>query len=229
MKNKQINSKVLSFTTKKLIISVFVTISVSVLFFVLIKIGIGKVVSQRSETKKLEKNITVLNQKIDTLSKVEDALSKNIKFFSLALPEDNPSLLISYMVKVNSAQMGLIYDNLKGGSEGKDKNVSKVDITFDLEGPFENMITFTKATENFSPIVTLEKLKMNQSGGIFSSSFTLRGYWAALPENIPTVTQAISDFTEAETTLITRISKLLLPAFSDLAPNKPSTRTDPFN
>jgi len=101
-------------------------------------------------------------------------------------------------------------------------------LNFDLNGSLENIISFLKVIKNFAPIVNCEKLELNQSSGMYRASVTLRSYWAPYPTKIPAITQPLSDFTEDELDMVTRISKLTPPPFSTIYPSAPGERINPF-
>lgn len=199
-----------------------------ILFFVSFKIGFSKLSSQKEEIVGLNKNIGILKKKEETLSIVQKNISNSIQFFSMAIPASNPSLSIISQIKTQSLLKGLIFENLKGGGESKGKSFSKVDINFDLDGDLNSVLSFLQETEKFAPIITLEKIKLNQSGGIYSGAINVRGYWADYPGKIPAITQPLSDFSDEEMDMIVKISELLLPSFSEGIPETYSGRTEPF-
>ena len=212
MKNtKKFN--VVSPDIRKLGIPLLSLFGIVVCFFATYKIGLNKLSNQKSEIKKIEKNINVLKQKQETLVKVKETLSEDMKFFSSALPDSNPALSIIYQIKNRSIENGLIINNIKSGGESKLKKFSKVDLSFDMEGNLINIISFIKLTQSFSPIFTIEKLELNQFGSFYKASVATRGYWAPLPKKIPAVNQPLSDFTDEEIKIITKISNLIVPNF----------------
>jgi len=220
--------KVISPNLKRLGIPVLSLIGIVFCFLFAGKIGFNKITVQRKQIKDIGKTISILQKKKETLSVVSQTLSDNIQFFSLALPDTNPALSVIYQIKNQSSFSSLYVENIKGGSESKGKTYSRVDLNFDLNGSLENIISFLKVIENFAPIVSCEKLELNQSSGMYRASVTLRSYWASYPTEIPAITQPLSDFTEEELNMITKISELTLPPFSTIYPSVPSERINPF-
>lgn len=213
---------------KKISIPIISLIGIATCFFITLKIGLGKISAQKNEVNKIEKNITVLKNKQNILSQVKNTLENDIKFFSLAFPDSNPSLSVIYQIKTISSQYGLLLENIKSGSESKEKDYSKVDIIFDVTGDLVGILKFLETLRNTSPIVTVEKIEINQTSGFFTGTVGLRGYWADFPKKIPAISQAIADFSENELEIISNISKLLVPPFSNVLPTQPSGRENPF-
>ena len=197
-------------------------------FIVAFKIGLGKIADQNKKIKTIGKNIIVLEKKQSTLAQVKATLQDDIQFFSLALPDSNPSLSIIYQIRNFSAKNALLFQNIKSGSEGKEKDYSNVDLNFDLSGDLYGIFSFVKTTESFAPIVSVEKIKITQSGGVYMGSVTLRGYWADFPKKIPAIAQPISDFSDEEVEVILKISQLSIPPFSNLFPTTSPERINPF-
>lgn len=225
---KQGSFKVLPPDIKRLGIPLFSLIGITICFFIASKIGFNKITDQGKEIKTFEKNISILKKKEEALSEVKETLGDEIQFFSLALPENNPIFSIIYQVKKYSTQQGLFLENVKGGTESKGKNYLRTDLNFDLDGSLPAIISFLNKTQEFSPIVTIEKFELSQAGGVFRGSITLRGYWAAYPKNIPAITQPLSDFTDEEIEMILKISKLEIAPFSGFSARQDTTRTNPF-
>lgn len=228
MKEKKTLFKIVSPDIRKLAIPLISLIGIFFCIFIVGKVGFNKITSQKIEIEKTEKNIIILSQKQEILLKVEETLSSDIKFFSLALPDSNPSLSVIYQIKTFSLENGVFFEDIKSGGESKLQNYSKVDLKFDLTGDLNGILSFLKLTETFAPIVTVEKLELSQSSGTHKGSIALKGYWAPFPEKIPAVTQPIGDFTEDELKIITKISNLSVPQFSSVYPQEPTSRENPF-
>lgn len=229
MNNKKIKeqfSELLTPDLKKLLVPIISLVIIVICFIFASKIGFNKITDQKTEIDNLEKNITALKQKENTLIKVKETLENDVRFFSLAFPDYNPTFLIINQTKKYSFENSLLVNNLKSGAESKGKNYSKVDINFDLDGNLEGILSFLKLTDKFSPIVTIEKFKLSKATGNYRGTVTLRGYWSSYPKKIPSITQSISDFSEEEMDIIVRISELLVP---DITENLPQTNVDRQN
>jgi len=228
MKKNKSTFKAVSPDFKKLGLPILSLFGMLFCFLFATRIGFNQITDQRNKIDSLDKDITVLEKKLDSLTQVEQTLSNDVKFFSLALPDSNPVFSIIYQIKTHSASSELLVENIKGGAESKGKTYYKTDINFDLDGDLTQILSFLNLTQEFSPIVTLEKFKLTQGIGSYRASITLRGYWAPFPQKIPAVTQPISDFTEEEINMIVKISKLLIPPFAEVEPQINSERTNPF-
>lgn len=225
---KQVSFKALPPDIKRLGIPLLSLIGITLCFFLASKVGFNKITDQTKEIQNLEKNNIILKKKEEALSVVQKTLGNDIQFFYLALPDSNPVFSIIYQIKEYSSQQGLLLANIKGGSESKGKTYLRTDVNFNLDGSLPAIISFLKLTQNFSPIVTVEKFELSQIVGVFRASVTLRGYWAAYPVKIPAVTQSLSNFSDEEIEMILKISKLLVPRMLNFLPTQDTTRTNPF-
>ena len=213
---------------KILAIPLISLIGIIICFIVGLNIGLEQINKQKKEINVIEKNILVLEKKQSILEHVKTTLQSEIQFFSLALPDSNPSLSIIYQIRNFSAINGLIFENIKSGSEVNEKSYSNVNLNFDLFGDLYNIFNFVRATESFAPIVNVETLKLTQSGDTYMGTVSLRGYWADFPKEISAISQPIGDFSDEELEAIARISKLSIPSFSSLTPTAFPERVNPF-
>lgn len=213
---------------KRLVVPVLSFLVLAFLFILSFKIGIAKIQEQATETDKLNKSIGILKVKEGILSKMESTIATKGQFFVMTLPEANPVLAVFSQIKNSSASQGLIMQNLKAGSEVKDKNISKVDVSFSLAGSLVQSLAFLNNIKNFAPLMTISKVQISQMNDVAQSNVVVTAYWAAFPEKIPAVGDPVTDLTEDETAAIEKIAKLTMPQFSVLPPETVTGRTNPF-
>jgi Tfp pilus assembly protein PilO len=221
--NKSLNPNI-----QRLIAPVISFIVLAFLFILSFKIGIAKIQEQATETEKLNKAIDILKVKEEILTKVESTFVSKGQFFSLTLPDTNPVLTVFSQLKISSAQLGLIMQNLKAGSEVKNKNISSTDISFTLAGNLIQTLVFLNNIRNLAPLMTISKIQIGQMNEIAQSNIVITAYWAALPIKIPAVGDSVTDLTKEETAAMDKIIKLDMPQFSVLPSETVTGRTNPF-
>lgn len=203
------------------------TVLVAVFIF---KFGLGKISDIRSKVTVSKKNESVLNQKLNLLTSISDSALAYSTLTSNALPESNSALATISQIKKLAVQHSVSVSNIKTSTELSDKiGVKKMDISFDVTGPRPSVLSFVATIKSFTPIVTLEKVKSTETGGVMRGEVAVKTYWAELPKKLPSLTEKINDLTSAEINLLTDLQSLTQPEFVEIPPAEGNTgRTDPF-
>lgn len=203
------------------------TVLVAIFIF---KFGLAKVSDIRSKVALSKKNETVLSQKLDLLTNISDNALAYSTLTSNALPQNNSALATISQIKRLAVQYAVSVSNIKTSTELSDRiGVKKMDITFDVNGPRPSVLSFLGGIKSFAPIVTLEKVKFSESGGVMRGEVAVKTYWADLPKKLPSLTDKISELTSAEISLLTELQGLVQPEFVEIPPAEGNTgRTDPF-
>lgn len=200
-----------------------------VLLFILVgNFGAGKVSEIRASVAKEKKNVTILSQKLSLLNEVTESVS-SASLASTALPEKNPALAAISQLKSLAVTQNTLISKIKSGSAGKDKSgISKVDITFDLEGQRSQVFQFLTAIENIAPISRVEKVKLNEIAGATRATITIKSYFAELPTKLPALTDAVNDLTADEKKTLSEVTGLTQPNFVSLPASQGGGKPDPF-
>lgn len=215
-------------SNKKMIGAVAPLVVMIILFIIVAKFGISKVVDLRQKIASAQKDETVLTQKLKLLETISDTLGTGSSVATAVIPESNPSLVVLSQLKILASTKGIFVSNIKAGAEGRDDTgLSKADITFDVRGPRPVVVDFLKGTSTLAPIIKITKFKMSENSGETLVSVNASCFWAPLPKTIPGITDSINDLTPAERTLLTEISKLKQPLFVDI-PAGSGGKINPF-
>lgn len=203
---------------------------VLILFFLVGRFGIPKVIDLRNQIASATVSKNVLTQKVAVLQ----TLSGTIKDFSsaaaTAIPDSNTSLAVISQLKNLATGNGTLISGIKSGVEVKDATgLSRVDINFKVAGNRQQIMTFLKGISGFAPITTTGRVKIEEAVGVVTADVAVSSYWASIPKTLPATDQAVSDFTADEKAVLTGISSLSQPIFSVLPPTSGGGRTDPFS
>lgn len=199
-----------------------------ILFVVAIRVGFSRISAQRQSLSESQRNENILSQKQSVLSELQPELETSADATTLSMPDKNPALLVFSQLKGVAASNGVALINLKISPEVKEKEISRIEILLDVDGDIFQIISFMEQLHDIAPLVQLERIKINQSGGLARANTTLRGYWADFPEKLPPLTEPVKELTSDEVDLLTRLSTLVPPLFSNLSPTEPTVRGDPF-
>lgn len=199
-----------------------------VLAVVVLRLATTQIPSQRSKlTLQLQKE-QVLEQKTELLRVVESEAQNQAQVLSFALPSQNSSFVAVSQLKFLAAQELIILTNLKIGAETKDGNIASSDISFDAEGALPSVLNFLEGISGVAPIMTIEKIQINQAQGAARANVRLKVFWAELPKTLPKITEPINDLTDEEKEILTHIFELTPPGFVFLEPQAPRENLTPF-
>ena len=202
----------------------------SVLLYISLTTGVKKITKQRREIKSLEKTVNVLTEK------VKDLKGFSLKYGSLyqgalvALPTQ-PSVLIAYsQLKRAASDNNIILDDVRLGSRGGKtlKGLVQDGISFSAVGSFDDVISFFRAMNNLAPVILIDSIDVNASGGELAVDVKISSFWALPSEKIPSITSPISSITKEESLLLDDASSLKPPSMNNITPQNASGRTNPF-
>lgn len=194
-----------------------------------VKVGISNISSQRDQLSKIQKDESVLSAKETLLRRVGSVVLSQADASLGAVPEGNSSLIVISQLKSLAATKGVTITDFKvGNTQKSENNIFAIDVSFQVEGAVAQTFDFVASIASFSPLTTIEKVKMDQVAGATRMEVILRCYWAALPKTLPSLTQPLNELTSDEQEMLARLGSLSQPAFLNIAPSLPSGRTDPF-
>ncbi|MBU0572254.1 hypothetical protein KKH23_01120 [Patescibacteria group bacterium] len=200
-----------------------------ILVIVIFKVGIGRISTQRVEFQKATKNETILSQKQQVLQTIESNILSYADTAIIAMPDKNPSLVALSQLKNLAEKSALNIGSIEIGGETKGKSgPSKTTISFEVEGTLSQVLNYLISTESFAPLSVIDRVEIAQAGGVIRASVDLAVFWAPLPTKLPAISEPVQELSAGETGLITELSGLEQPLFTQILPAAPSARIDPF-
>jgi hypothetical protein len=196
---------------------------------IVVRVGLSRVSSQRAELQKASKNETILAQKQNVLQALEEDVLSYADTAILAVPEKNPSLIALSQLKILGESKGLLIDNIEIGNSVKDKSGGyKAIVSFEVEGAFDQVLSYLTSIKTFAPLTIIDRAEITQAGGAVRASVDAVVYWASLPTKLPALSEPVKELSASETNIITELSTLEPPLFTEVLPSAPSGRLDPF-
>lgn len=215
---------------KALIYPSIFLIAITALLLTSIKMGIAQITREQNELSSLAKNTDILSSKEAVLREVQNSAVSQVDSVVGAVPSKNPLLLVISQIKNLASEKGLILSRLQAGGESKAQTtLSSGDISFDIEGDTSSILNFVKTIAEASPLMTIEKISLTQTANSTLGSIVLKSYWASLPDKIPSTTDSLAGLTPDEQKTLTKIQGLLPAPYSQLVPESPTRRENPFN
>jgi Tfp pilus assembly protein PilO len=200
------------------------------LFILLFTIGVNQVRSLIDKNNGLKVTQTTLSQKVAVLQKVSTIISGDTTFLDVVIPSKGAILYGLSQVKNQAAGNTLLLSNIKTGAQSDEKGgVSKATITFDAEGQASSIYQFLNSFSKSLPIMTIDKVKISNSGSSLRATISLGVYSAELPKTIPSVSSNTAQLTTDEMNLLKELVTYTLPIFVEPKPQDTPAKSDPFN
>jgi Tfp pilus assembly protein PilO len=192
---------------------------------------LSKVGEQSIKIKKLQKENTVLTQKVKLLSSVATNVQDGANLVTITLPESNSSLAVVSQIKLTALENELVIGNLKSGAEVKDSSgLSRADISFEIDGAKTKIIDYLNSLTKVAPIIVVDKVKLSETENGARASVTVKAFWTALPKTLPSINQSINDLTEKEIQVLDDIGTLRQPQFvGSSVETSGEGKVDPFS
>lgn len=197
----------------------------------LLKLGLTKFSVQQKQIGDLEKEAKVLDQKNIILRDISPSIAQNASLFSFALPADDPTTMVISQLKILTASSGVLINSLSSRSNPKVSTIPEINIVVNVSGPIMSVFNFLNELANITPIVLVKSVALSQAenGDGTTADITLNSYWSAYPETIPATLEPLNDLLASEKDMISQMSTLRLPPFTELLPQDPSSsRSSPF-
>ncbi len=208
----------------------FLLLALIILSALALKVGLSRLSLQSDQLSETSKDENVLKTKEGLLREVQTSVLSQADLTVSAVPPKNPVLAVVSQLKNLSLAGGITLSNMKAGSGSKEQGgLSTVEISFDAEGTFASVLAFIRAISSFSPLTTVEKVSLTQTAGAARATISLRSFWAAFPEKIPSLTEPISALSEEEKKTLSKIQSLIPVPFTQVSPTGPAQRSDPFS
>lgn len=189
---------------------------VVLLFYIVSKFGFMKIKEIKQQINTNKKTISVLSGKLKILQSVSAAYSSGSDASLTALPDKNPTLSVISQLKLLASSSSVMISDVKSSLPGELADLSYVATSFIAAGTKDSIISFTRAINTIAPISIIEKIDMSTNAGYSEANISIKTYFAPLPKTIPTVTQAVTDLTASEKSLLSEISILTPPVFGEV-------------
>ena len=226
------NSKFIPPNTKTILIPLVALIIIVVLNYIVITEGVSRLSSQNKLINSNSDNEQILAEKEQELSVSTGTLSPYVRYARVALPERNPALLVITQIRKLAESNQVELDNLaiNIGTGLPSEQLTKVGVTIEISGNHADVTNFIKETEKLAPLATVRVIDIKVTGEFAQANadMALDVYWAAFPSSLPAITSPIEKITQEDRSILSRLSELSQPEFSELDPNTPSARDNPF-
>lgn len=200
---------------------------VIILFAVVGNFGISKLKKVQSEIKSARVIEKTLTQKLDLLKSISQEVSKT-GLVNSALPSVNPSLAVIGQIKNVAITNTVILSGIKSIVSATDtSDLKSAFVSFNVTGARAQVFSFLNDLAKVAPIVTIGTIKITEEAGATVADIGVRSYWADLPKTIPSITAPIEDLTPDEKKILSNVSNLIQPNFSQIQPSPSQADINP--
>jgi Tfp pilus assembly protein PilO len=176
-----------------------------------------------------------LTERFNTLKNLQpDVNSETSKDIANVLPSSNPALLVLFQLRQEASNNGLTFNNLNMSlvqSDSSDPSgVGKVNLSFYLDGDYNNISTFLSNISKMAPFLNLNNLEISEKSGSMEAFVEIESYWSSFPKTLPSVKESIVGLTDEDKSLLSEIAsfKQIVTPTSKLSPQEEELRQNPF-
>ncbi len=207
----------------------FLYLIFSIMFLIVFfKIGLSQINNQRKILADEQSSNKILQQKEFLLRNFQTGIEEFVDASANAIPEKNPVLVMVSQLKNLSAIQGVTLTSFKVGTESQHEGISAVELSVGVEGTPSTLFNFLQTLSQVSPISLIDKVKINTVAGAATGNISIKVFFAPFPQRLPALTEPIVEFSDQENKLLEELSSLSPPLFSNLNPQSPAAREDPF-
>lgn len=212
-----------------MVVAIMPLIIVIILFVIVGKFGIAKVIGVRAEIASAQETERTLTQKLSILQTLSPDITLKANLVASALPEGNPTLAVISQLKVLAASQGVVLSSVKslaGVQNSSDLNATTV--SFSLVGLKPQVFAFLNEIPKIAPITIVDKIRVTGNVGSITADISVKSYWADFPKTIPSVTDPITDLTASDKDVLNKVSGLTQPTFIKVTPSQEGVNPNPF-
>lgn len=236
--NKQLkNTKALLFPLLAVIILIGMCIGVFNFLW-------GRINTVNRQIADAEQKNAILSSRLTTLQEIRDDVSGNVNVASIAVPPQNPSILVTNVLKTSAAENSVALSHLSiiaissnTPAEGAVQDPLAVDlyeVTFEAAAEsYSSLSTFINSLSNTKPLLTLTSVVVEKvtSGTGVVAQVKLNAYSSPFPSELPALDQPLSSLSQEEEEILAILETYKAPAIS--TSETPATevppRDDPFS
>lgn len=184
----------------------------------------------RSELALSRETEVALAAKLQVLNDFEVARGNLFTAILAAIPAENPSIMAISQIRNKSATSGVLVDSIEiSRATASDVGTSYVDIGFNVSGSVDNVLGFSQTLSSTAPLGRTEKIDMSASSEGTTAKIIYRVYYSSLPDTIPGIADTLAAFNEDDNNILQKLSTLERAEVTNIEPQAPSLRANPFN
>lgn len=161
-----------------------------------------------SQQTQLQTENSILQNRISVLENAQQYLSSYVNTAVAAVPDVNAGYYALTSLRNEGDEQNVIIDNLTiKTSTAPETEKTQSELSFELNGPVENVINFTRNVFNTLPLLTIVELSSKSSTpGSLESMLTLRTFSKSYPTQLPSLNESLMPLSEEEKSLLEDLS-----------------------
>lgn len=197
---------------------------------VVLKNGINQISSQMKTLNELSGSEKKLEEKANLLKNMGPIVVDQADQTVIAIPEKNPAVVMLFQLSnlANEKELIVTEKEVAVPSRSKDGIESSI-VTLKAVGQIEQILPYLLEIKTLAPLSNIIEVNMKEDKTFLEIETKVAVYYSDFPTTIPSVAQPVNKLSKNEEQIYERISDLRLPNLSELSPNDPTIREDPFN
>lgn len=194
------------------------------------RIILANIISAAGMADQLQAQNTILAAKKQFLGSVDsEALAEDVQVTVVAVPGQDSTLAALSTVRLLASENGMKIDKIQvGGSAGKEGEIGKSTLSFEIGGPLAGVVSLLDKLQAAAPITKLSKVGLAAAGGDVSAELDITAFWSELPTTLPAADSPLADLTASEREILAQLKSLRRARVSGIIPQAPEGRTNPF-
>lgn len=220
---------------KSVILPAGVSLVLVALILVVGNIFIGQITSLREEESAVSAKLATLESRLATLQEAKNTVENLVGVARIALPEDNPSILVTRQLRSIATERGVALSDFSvtptGALEGE--TLLNYEVTFNAKAADYNAIAaFIGDLSQILPLVNLVSLATDaRVAEGAEAQVRLVTYSSPFPESLPELTEPLSGLSPSEQAVLSTIEGFSAPQILEPAPapQPAAPRANPFS
>lgn len=202
-----------------------------VLFGFLIKVGYGQVTSQIEEFKAASEREQKIEEKVQVLRQMQNQGLDSADLSVIVLPDKNPGFIMVSQLRAKAQDNDLVLSDIKLTQPREFKEgITQMQLTAEIQSEdLDSLTALFRDFQEVAPIFSMDKVLLSAEREAFTAELNMIVYWSEFPGELPAITEPINTLTQEERNILSRLSQLEQPQFTELSPSQPRERQNPFN
>ncbi len=218
----------LSTNVSVILFPLLMIVVLAILIYTTYTFGYNKIVEQRQLLENEKRIENILAEKDTELKRMQQFVEQHAVSSILGVPSEPPVVQVISQLRRLAINNTLFLTDVDVKSGEIESEVSDITIDVEFEGNVTDSFNFFESIRRAAPLMILKEAEFDNNNQSGRAQIELSSVYAKLPETLPDITTPINKINQEETGILTRISELEVPDFTDLDPTGDSNRPNPF-
>ncbi|HWA51763.1 MAG TPA: type 4a pilus biogenesis protein PilO [Patescibacteria group bacterium] len=175
-------------------------------------------------------SLKTLQQKLNSLSSVNETTTHESQIALLALPSSNSIFPAISLIQSQANNLNLLIVNIQATNlpDSAKQGVNSSQIDFEVSGDYSSIVSFINNIKNSTPLIHFGEIKIDNSQSVYSLTATVFSFWAPLPATLPQIDKPIEMLTSDEQKTLAAITPNIVSPITSSSSASPTGKINPF-